>query len=141
MRLHSFLRAAAIAAAAIALVLTPARAAEQIGFSTFTATIVSGQSLSAEVDLGANAIVGIAMPAAWTAADLTFQVSIDGGVTWLELQSISAAIDFKAAAGQFIAVDPTQLRGFNAIKVRSGTSGVPVNQGATAVLTLMGRAY
>lgn len=141
MRLRSFLGAAAIAAATIALALAPVRAAEQIGFATFTATIASGQSLSAEVDLGANSLVGIAMPSAWTAADLTFQVSADGGVTWLELQSISAAIDFKAAASQFIAVDPTQLRGFNALKVRSGTSSVPVTQGATAVLTLVGRAY
>ena len=141
MRLLSLLRTAAIAAAAIALALAPARAAEQIGLATFTATIASGQSLSAEVDLGANILLGIAMPAAWTAADLTFQVSPDGGVTWLELQTTSAAVDFKAAAGQFIGVDPTALRGFNALKVRSGTSASPVNQSATAVLTLVGRAY
>ncbi len=80
--MRSFLRAAAIAAA-LALAFVPARAAEQIGLATFTATIPSGQSLSAEVDLGANSLVGIAMPAAWTAADLTFQVSSDCWTTVL----------------------------------------------------------
>ena len=128
---------------AIAMFMTviPVRAAQQVNLATFSVLIASGTSLSAEVDLGANSLVGIAMPAAWTAADLTFQVSPDGGVTWLELQNISAAVDFKAAAGQFIAVDPTMLRGFNALKVRSGTSSVPVNQGANSTLTLIGRAY
>lgn len=130
-----------VALAALALACLPARAAEQIGLTTFPVTIANGTSLSAEIDIGANALVGIAMPAAWTAADLTFQVSADGGATWLELQSTSAAIDFKAAAGQFVAVDPTALRGFNALKLRSGTSSVPVSQGADRILTLVGRAF
>lgn len=129
------------AAAFIALILTPAEAADQVNLTTFPVTIASGQSLSPEVDLGANSLVGIAMPAAWTAAALTFQVSPDGGTTWLELQSTSAVISFTAAAGQFIAVDPTALRGFNALKVRSGTSGAPVTQGANATLTLIGKAF
>lgn len=130
-----------LAVGLLALAYAPSRAADQIGLTTFTALIANGTSLSAEIDLGANALVGIAMPAAWTAADLTFQVSPDGGATWLELQSVSAAIDYKAAAGQFIAIDPTQLRGFNALKVRSGTLATPVNQGADRSLTLVGRAF
>lgn len=138
MRLH---RIVALVAALFLLVLPPARAADQIGLSSFTATIAAGQSLSAEVDMGAFVLTGIAMPASWTAADLTFQVSPDGGVTWLELQTTAAAVDFKAAASQFIGVDPTALRGFNAIKVRSGTSSVPVTQSGGAILTLFGRAY
>lgn len=135
------IRRLAALAAALFLAVAPARAADQIGIQSFTVTIGSGQSLSAEVDLGAFVLTGIAMPASWTAADLTFQVLGPDGVTWLELQTTSAAVDFKAAAGQFIGVDPTALRGFNAIKVRSGTSGAPVNQTGGAILTLYGRAY
>jgi len=106
-----------------------------------TATIAASSSLSPEVDLGIGTLVGIAMPAAWTAAALTFQVSVDGGVTWNELTtSAGAAVSYTVAAGQFIAVDPTLWRGINAIKVRSGTSGSPVNQVSQAALTFVTRA-
>jgi hypothetical protein len=132
-------RMAIVAAMAFALA-SPANAQRQINLTPFPVLIANGTSLSAEVDLGANVLVGIAMPAAWTAASLTFQVSPDGGVTWLELQSISAVISYTVAAGQFIAVDPAALRGFNALKVRSGTSGTPVAQGADRTLTLIGKA-
>lgn len=130
-----------LAAAMFIALLPSAKAAQQIGLTNFSVLIANGTSLSAEVDIGVNALVGIAMPATWTAADLTFQVSSDGGATWLELQTTAAAVDFKAAAGQFVAVDPTALRGFNALKVRSGTASVPVNQGADRTLTLIGRAF
>lgn len=99
-------------------------------------TISNGTSLSPAVALGNKLLVGIAMPAGWDAADLTFQVSIDGS-TWLELQTTSAAVDYKAAASQFISIDPNLWRGVNQIKVRSGTSGVPVNQTADRQLTLI----
>jgi hypothetical protein len=110
----------------------------------FTATIGAGASLSAAVKLGQKTLVGIGMPAAWTAADITFQASGDGGVTFGEMDaSDGAAADAVAAftihspaAAQFIAFDPTRFRGINCIKVRSGTVGTPVNQVSQAVLTL-----
>ena len=101
------------------------------------ATIATGTSLSAEIALGAKQLVGIAMPAGWDAADLTFQVSVDGGTTFLEMQTTAAAVDYKAAASQYIAVDPAIWRGINLIKVRSGTSGAAVNQTADRVLGLV----
>lgn len=101
--------------------------------------IASGAALSAAVALGAKTIHGIAMSAGWDAAALTFQVSIDG-VTFLELQGISAVVQATVAAGQFIALDPAIWRGFNQVKVRSGTSGTPVNQTADRTLTLITRA-
>lgn len=100
-------------------------------------SIAAGQSLSAEIDFGAGTLVGIAMPAAWTAASLTFQVSADG-TTWNELYNASGTeVSVIAAAGQFIAIDPTQWRGINAIKVRSGTAASPVVQAALAALTFI----
>lgn len=110
-----------------------------IGIEQISATIASGTSLSGAAALGAKTLVGIAMPAGWDAADLTFQVSADGGTTWLEMQSGSAAIDLKAAAGQYVAVDPALWRGVNMVKVRSGTSGAAVNQTADRVLSLIVR--
>ena len=55
--------------------------AAQMGVFTQTATIGTGASLSQQIDLGAMTLVGIVMPASWTAAGLTFQVSADGGVS------------------------------------------------------------
>jgi hypothetical protein len=108
-----------------------------IGIEVIFASITSGQSLSAEVDIGAKTLHGIAMPAGWDAAAMTFQVSVDGGTTWLEMQSTSAAISYTVAANQYIAVDPAIWRGVNAVKVRSGTSGSPVNQTATRSIGLV----
>ena len=111
-----------------------------------TATIASGQSLSASVSLGEKTLVGIVMPAGWDAADLTFQASADGS-TFGELNtSDQAAADAVAAvqvhspaAGQFIGLDPARLKGVAIVKLRSGTSGTPVNQTATRALTLVVR--
>lgn len=112
--------------------------AEQIGIAPGTALIASGTALSAAVPLGAKQLVGIAMPAAWDAAALTFQVSADGGTTWLEMTtSAGAAVSFTVAGGQFIAIDPAIWRGINMLKLRSGTSGAPVNQTADRTLTLV----
>jgi hypothetical protein len=101
-----------------------------------TTLIANGTALSAAISLGNKLLVGIAMPAGWDAAALTFQGSIDGA-TFLEMQGASAVLTYSAAAGQFIAVDPTLWRGVNVIKVRSGTSGAPVNQTADRTLTLI----
>ena len=114
---------------------------------SMTVTIASGTSLSPAVKLGQKTLVGIALPSAWTAADITFQVSPDGGTTFGEAETsdgtaANAAAPFQIhspAASQFIAFDPTRFRGVNCIKVRSGTSGTPVAQGADRVLTLLVR--
>jgi hypothetical protein len=114
-----------------------------IGIHQYPATIAAGQSLSGPVPMGVDTLVGIEMPAAWTAAPLTFQVSPDGGTTWQELYdgagnevTILAA---SAAAGRFIQMTSYMWRGINMLRVRSGTAGAPVAQSAGAVVTLIGR--
>ena len=128
--------------------------------SQYGATIAPGQSLSAGytfsssggvggtiltggVMMGADTLVGIWMPPTWVSAALTFQVSPDGGTTWLELFNDSGtAISITAAASQFISLVTNSnctWRGINALKVRSGTSGSPVVQTGGATVTLIGR--
>lgn len=112
--------------------------AAQMGVFTQTATIGTGASLSQQIDLGAMTLVGIVMPASWTAAGLTFQVSADGGVTWVEHYGSSGTeTTFTVAASQYIAIDPTLWRGVYSLKVRSGTAASPVNQTGGAALTLI----
>lgn len=112
-----------------------------------TATIASGQSLSAQVDIGPKKLVGIVMPAGWDAADITFQASPDGGTTFGELFStdgvaadaVAAVQIHSPAAAQYIVIAPEQLRSVNSLKVRSGTSGAPVNQTASRAVLLLVR--
>jgi hypothetical protein len=101
------------------------------------AIIANGAAVSPQVNLGNGLLIGIRMPATWTAAVLTFQVSPDGGTTWLEMQSSSAVVSYTVAQGQYIGVDPTIWRGVTALKVRSGTVGSPVNQAQQSIVTLI----
>ena len=115
-----------------------------VGITLNPATIAAGQALSGPVPLGALTLVGISMPAVWTPAVLTFQVSPDGGTTWQELYDGSGnEVTITAAAGQFIIplLDPSYLwRGINMIQVRSGTAGSPVNQTLAAVVNIATRS-
>lgn len=106
--------------------------------SAVIAKITSGAAVSAEIDLGDKTLLGIAMPAAWDAAHLTFQVSVDGGVSFQEMfTSAAAAVDITVAASQYFAIDPAMWRGVNCLKLRSGTLAVPVNQTADRLITLV----
>ena len=105
------------------------------------ATIANGQSLSGALSLGGLRLFGIVMPAAWTAANLTFQMSPDGGTTWVNMYDTNGTeLTATAAVSRFIAFDPTNFASIQSIKVRSGTSGTPVNQGQDSTLQLILRA-
>jgi hypothetical protein len=114
-----------------------------IGLTLTPATIAAGASQSGPVSLGALTLVGISMPAAWTTAALTFQVSPDGGTTWQELyDGAGNEITITGAAGQFLILPPFpsyDWRGVNMLQVRSGTAGSPVNQVAQAIINLVTR--
>lgn len=104
-------------------------------------TISSGQSLSAAADLGGLRLFGIVMPSAWATANLTFQMSHDGGSTWSNVYDASGnELTATAGTSRFIALDPANFAAVTMLKVRSGTSGTPVNQGADRVLQLVLRA-
>ncbi len=105
------------------------------------ATIASGASLSAQVNIGDRQLCGIYVPTGWTTAVITFQASPDGGITFGELVDIAAtAISVSSiTADKFVALDPARFRCVNCIKVRSGTSGAAVNQGSDVTLKLLTR--
>lgn len=104
-----------------------------------TAAIAAGQSLSGVVGLTEHTLHGILIPSVWTAANLTFQVSVDG-VNFAEMYDDAGnEITVQAAAGQYLALDPARWRAINCLKVRSGTSGSPVNQVAAAAIVLQTR--
>jgi hypothetical protein len=116
-----------------------------VEIDTVQAQIAAGESLSAEVDIGTKSLVGISVPNNFTAAELSFQVSFDGGETWGELvDNTNTAITIPTVTIENdlpaqIAINPAQWQGIAALKIRSGTSGAPVNQVNAVTITLITR--
>lgn len=105
-----------------------------------TVTIASGQSLSGIVALDGLVLVGIKMPAAWTAASLTFQASDDDDDTFTDMYSVDGVeVTAQTAASRWLIIDPADFASVRFLRVRSGTGATPVNQAAARVLTLIAR--
>jgi hypothetical protein len=104
-------------------------------------TIASGQSLSGEYDFSGGATrIGIIMPATWTAASLTFQVASASGGTYQELTNeggtaVNPAVT--AGASNSLETSGPYISPFRWFKVRSGTAGAPVAQGAARIVTFI----
>ena len=101
-----------------------------------TPKIASGSSQSDAVKLDFETPLTVFMPAAWDAAALTFLASLDG-VTYGPLKYEGAEINYPAAAGDVVTLDPLKFARLPFIKLRSGTAATPVNQTADRTLTLM----
>ncbi len=111
-------------------------------FDVLTATIASGASLSDALDLGGTMVTGIIMPSAWTAANLTFQVSMNGGSNdFQNLYDDSTEVTVTAAASRNIRLNGDLWRNFRYLKIRSGTSGAAVNQGASRSVLVVVRPW
>ncbi len=104
---------------------------------TRTVTILNGASLSAAVDIDGSTVVGIVMPAAWTAANLTMQMSADDSTHNNAYDEFGAEKTITAAASRYILLNPSDFLGADSIKLRSGTSATPVNQGADRSITVV----
>lgn len=109
-------------------------------------TIANGASLSAGFNLAGRTLAGVKMAAGWTAASLTFQVSLDGGLTYGDLygydvSNVVGEVTREVAAANAYALEPFLFSFATHIKLRSGTSGAPVNQGAERVIQVGLREY
>lgn len=118
--------------------------------SGFTAThvkIASGASLSGEADLRGQVLVAIQFPSAWTAADVSFQAAevpaalggVFGEVFISDAAGTGAALAIDAAASQYSTLNFAGVPANCVLKVRSGPSGVPVNQAADRDIILYTR--
>ena len=103
--------------------------------NVLTVTIANGQSLSGSAKIGAGTLVGIVLPT-FTSAALTFQGSVDDS-TFVEIVDASnTAVSFTATTGAIYIKAPADLVGVPYLKIRSGTSGAAVAQGAARTITL-----
>jgi len=112
-----------------------------------TYPLVELQSLAVVIESGKNITdaftlpqgtypAAIVTPSSWTAADLTFQGK--AGIVYRNLfDDDGNEITVTAAASRMIILPPDLFRTVNIMKIRSGTSGTPVNQAADRTLTLI----
>ena len=99
-----------------------------------TVKIASGDSVSGTPDLDGVELEAVVVPAAWTAADLTFQVSVDR-TTWSDLLN-STGTEIKITAGPGKAhLNPFPDSGMRFMRFRSGTAATPVAQAAERTVT------
>lgn len=104
-------------------------------FAANSVTIASGESLSDAFSLAQFIQKGgklwrILMPSGWDAADITIQTSFDG-TTYRDMYDAAGnEYTLNADADRDIVLDPYAFVSVNYIKLRSGTSGTPVNQTA-----------
>jgi hypothetical protein len=100
------------------------------------ATIANRASLSGAIDCSAAPPVRISMPATWTAANLTFQVSSDGTTFEDLFDANGQEIMVNVVPGTVVrlsaawAVSPVWL------KFRSGTRKAPVVQAADRIFSI-----
>lgn len=104
---------------------------------TLPCKILSGQSLTDAVSLGGGRLSAIYMPSGWDAASITFQASYDGA-NWQNLyDDTGTELSVTAAASHVLSLDPSRWIGIQYVKLRSGTSGLAVNQTADRTIQLI----
>ena len=101
--------------------------------------IALNASLSGAVEIGDAKQIAISMPADWTAANLTFQGSYDGATWWDVYDDAGTEVNVTAAEDRLIVLGTItkNLRPLRFLKVRSGTAGSAVTQGAARTLHLI----
>lgn len=114
-----------------------------------TVTIENGASMSDavrlnkmdSVKLGGLRLFGIVIPSAWTAANLTFQTSYDG-VTYQNLYDKDGSEETVTVTDTDTSIwlNPATFAAVPFLKIRSGTSGTPVNQAAARDILLVLRS-
>jgi hypothetical protein len=85
--------------------------------------------------------VGFYMPAAWTAADIGFEVSNDNTALYGVSNSAGALITIPVLADEFITLPDSFIQGNRWVRLRSqnGGTGAAVNQTAARTIKIVKR--
>ena len=86
--------------------------------------------------LGFEAPITIYMPAAWTAADLSFLGSFDG-IAFGILKYEGTEVKYTVVAGDVLVLDHFKFKAVRQLKIRSGVAAAEVAQTATRTFTLV----
>lgn len=107
----------------------------------YTSSIANAGTLGGAINFGTQRPGRIVMPAAWTAANMSFDVSADG-VTYGPLyDQNNSEVNFTSAnvvAGRQVVLDPVVWNSVQYVKPRSGLNGATVAQGAQRDIVFVG---
>lgn len=107
-----------------------------------TVTIPANGNLAEVVNTQGQALVGILMPAAWTAAKIGYDVSIDGVTFRTAYDNGGNYEQSTAEASAFICIPQSDTIFAPYIRIKSvDATNVAVNQVAAAAITLVFRRY
>jgi hypothetical protein len=100
--------------------------------------------MDAGIDTEGYLLQAIYMPADWTAGDLTFQAATTLDGTYYNVyDDADAEVKVEVAEDRVVVLGTItkNFAGIKFLKLRSGTSGSPVQQGAIRTLTLAFRPF
>lgn len=111
--------------------------------SSLELNIAIGTSVSSNfIELDGRTVTGLFVPTVWTTANITLQTALTPTGTWYDvLSEAGAEVVLTATQGAFLLIPAALLNGLDFIRVRSGTSLVPVNQVAARVIVLNVRDF
>jgi hypothetical protein len=98
-------------------------------------TIQRAEALSNGVNVTTGKLISIISPAAWSSANLTFQISYDG-VAWFDLWRGGKEVVVACGQNRAVLIEPDfQLTGVH-VKFRSGTSAAPIAQASVRTFSI-----
>lgn len=103
-----------------------------------TVTIASGAALSDEIILDGYELFAVQMPAAWTAAALSYQAKGTVAGALADVVLTGSEITDAVTVDQYVLLT-NPVRAYS-VKLRSGVTATPVNQGGARELVAMLRA-
>lgn len=109
------------------------------GYTTQSVTIANGQSLSGAFSTQGRRLLAIEMPTSWTAAGLYIQGAFRESGPYFPISDQGGTeIAITAAASKILVLSTTaSLVRLPWLRIGSGTSAAPVNQGAARTLTAL----
>lgn len=104
-------------------------------------TLTGGSSITDLVDLGGLRLFALVVPSDWATANITFQMSPDGGTTWANMKDQNGnEIVVTAGASDCVLLNPTQFSSLPFLRLRSGTAASPVVQASSRSIQLVLRS-
>lgn len=101
-------------------------------------TIADGESLSPAVNLGGRVLVGVEVPASWTAASLTFQACSTADGTYTDLYDSAGEVAITTMdSSRYISLPSDTFLGVKHLKLRSGVTATPVAQSGDITINLL----
>lgn len=104
---------------------------------TKAVTIASGASLSSALDIHDDVVTGVVIPSGWTAANVTFEGSVDNRTYYSLYEQDGTEVVITSAGQGYYNVELQAFLPVVFVRLRSGTKAAPVTQVDNRTLTVL----